>query len=564
MPAIKTILTVALLMLALPALAQNPPARMDALATLFVQDGAYMGAVLVAKDDRVLLNKAYGFANLEWKIANTPSTKFRLGSVTKQFTAAAILMLEERGKLKIADRARTYLPDLPASWDAITIAQLLSHTGGVPNYTNDGAFMKVRALPATPQALVDVVKDKKLDFAPGEGWNYSNTGYVVLGMLIETISGESYEKFLADNIFAPLGMTDTGYDSHLTVLPQRAAGYAPGPQNADYIDMTVPYAAGALYSTTGDLLRWQRGLFGGKVLKPATLARMTTAVRDDYALGVNARMVAGHRVISHGGGIDGFNTQLAHYPDDGLTVIVLGNLNGPGTDTLAAKLAAIALDNKTVTIPSDRRTVTVPRATLARYAGLYRVSATTTAEVTVQDGRLVLQMRGQPIKAPLHAASQSRFFPALPDGDVEFVGAGPAPAEAMLMHPASGSGAPVRAVRVTAQDLQRAAEAVAARRKAGTPDPRSEPMIRKVIHDIVAGTPDYATMAPGLADSLRQQIEKSRAQFTSFGAIKTATFAEVAAGGQDVFKVDFEKGAVTLRILIGADGIIETMGYSVP
>jgi len=170
----KILLLAAALATTLPAAAQPTPrpaavqpvaaatlsAHMDALATLYADDGHYMGAVLVVQGDRVLLDKAYGFANLEWKIANTPATRFRLGSVTKQFTAAAILMLEERGLLKISDRARTHLPDLPAGWEAITITQLLSHTGGVPNYTNDAAFMKLRALAATPQQLVDVVKDK--------------------------------------------------------------------------------------------------------------------------------------------------------------------------------------------------------------------------------------------------------------------------------------------------------------------------------------------------------------------------------------------------------------------
>jgi len=174
----------------------------------------------------------------------------------------------------------------------------------------------------------------------------------------------------------------------------------------------------------------------------------------------------------------------------------------------------------------------------------------------------VLQMSTQPIKAPLHGASQSRFFPALPDGDVEFEGQAGAPAVAMLMHPASGSATPARFPRVSPEDIKRAAEALAARRKANVADPRSEPMLRKVIADVTAGTPDYATLAPGLANNLRQQIEKSRAQFAGFGAIQAMTFTEVAAAGQDVFKVEFEKATITMRIMIGADGIIETMGYS--
>ena len=182
------------------------------------------------------------------------------------------------------------------------------------------------------------MRDKPLDFVPGEKMSYSNSGYLVLGDVIERMTGASYEKFVTDNIFTPLGMKDSGYDSNTAVIPRRAAGYMPsptGPVNAGFVHMSIPHAAGALYSTTEDLLRWEQGLFGGKLLSAASLAKMTTPFKSDYALGVVVRTANGRKVVQHGGGIDGFNTFLAYYPDNKLTVAVLANINGETPSQIA-------------------------------------------------------------------------------------------------------------------------------------------------------------------------------------------------------------------------------------
>jgi CubicO group peptidase (beta-lactamase class C family) len=292
----------------------------------------------------VLLSKGYGAANIEWDIPNTPSTKFRLGSITKQFTAASILLLVERGTLKLEDSIKTYLPDAPPAWERITIFNLLTHSSGIPNFTNLPAYKTQQLTDTPPATTIAMVRDKPLDFFPGEKMSYSNSGYVLLGYVIEKVSGGSYEQFVQDNIFTPLGMKDSGYDSNSAIIARRAAGYAPspkGPVNAGYIHMSIPHAAGALYSTTEDLLRWEQGLFGGKVVSAASLQKMTTPFKNDYALGVVVQTTEGRTVVQHGGGIDGFNTFLAYYPADKLTVVVLANINGPAPGAIAAKLATV-------------------------------------------------------------------------------------------------------------------------------------------------------------------------------------------------------------------------------
>ena len=320
-----------------------------------------MGAVLVARGDDVLLDKGYGFANLEWSIPDSPKTKFRLGSITKQFTAASILLLEQSGKLNVNDAVKKYMPDAPAAWDNITIFHLLTHTSGIPNFTSFSDYRKLEPFSTTVAELVARFRDKPLDFQPGEKWSYSNSGYVLLGYLLEKLSGESYARFVEDNIFKPLCMVDSGYDSNSAVIPNRASGYTRGQNgmvNAGYIDMTIPLSAGALYSTTEDLLRWEQGLFGGKLLSPASLKKMTTPFKNDYGFGLGIHAVNGHEEIAHGGGIEGFNTALAYYPDDRLTVVVLGNVEGLATQEIAADLHTIA-EGGSVVLSSERNVGTI-------------------------------------------------------------------------------------------------------------------------------------------------------------------------------------------------------------
>ncbi|MFI5071921.1 MAG: serine hydrolase, partial [Terriglobales bacterium] len=374
-------------------LAQDNLSRMDQVIQSYVSNKQFMGSALVARDGTIVLSKGYGFANLEWEVPNSPTTKFRLGSITKQFTAACILLLEERGKLKIDDPVKKYMPDAPAAWDKVTLFNLLTHTSGIPSFTGFPDYGSTEAIPTTPEKLVARFRDKPLEFQPGEKWNYSNSGYVLLGYLIEKISQQSYSQFVQENIFNPLGMMDSGYDSNSAVILHRASGYTPGPKgvmNTGFIDMSIPFSAGGLYSTTEDLLRWERGLMGGKLLSPASLQKMTTPFKNDYAFGLAVRTVNGHRLIEHGGGIEGFNTELAYYPDDRLTVVVLANLNGQAPEEIASKLAAL-LHGETVVLPSERKEVSISPAVLAKYVGSYELAPGFDSVMTLEDGHLMTQ-----------------------------------------------------------------------------------------------------------------------------------------------------------------------------
>ena len=403
-------------------LAQDNSARMEQVVQSYVANKQFMGSVLVAQDGKVVFSKGYGFANVEWDVPNSPASKFRLGSITKQFTAACILLLEERGKLKIDDPVKKYMPDAPAAWDKVTIFNLLTHTSGIPSFTGFPDYASTEAIATTPEKLVARFRDKPLEFQPGEKWNYSNSGYVLLGYLIEKISGQSYSQFVQENIFNPVGMKDSGYDSNSTIIAHRASGYASsdkGLVNAGYIDMSIPLSAGALYSTTEDLLRWEQGLLGGKLLSAVSLQKMTTPFKNDYAFGLGVRDVNGHKLIEHGGGIEGFNTDLAYYPDDKLTVVVLANQNTGATGDIATKLAALAHGEKVV-LAEERKEIAVAPTILRAYVGTYDLAPGFDIVMTLEGNQLMTQATGQP-KFPVFAESETKFFLKVVDAELEFV-----------------------------------------------------------------------------------------------------------------------------------------------
>ncbi len=316
-----------------PATATSPSeiTESDAVLGDLARQSLFTGSVLIAKEGQVLLSRGYGLADREQNIPNTPQTRFRLGSVTKQFTAMAILILEKQGRLDVQDPICKYIPDCPSTWDAITIKHLLTHTSGIPDFTSFADYLGSRAVPTTPIQTIDRFKDKPLDFQPGEKFSYSNSGYIVLGYIVERASGQTYEDFLKQSIFTPLNLRDTGYD-HLT--DGLAVGYADkySTRPADFIDMSIPYAAGGLYSTVEDLYRWDQSLYTEQLVPKATLAEMFAPQVDiagsglAYGYGwVTGKDASGLSTNMHEGGIEGFTTVIARYPDDHVTIIILCN-----------------------------------------------------------------------------------------------------------------------------------------------------------------------------------------------------------------------------------------------
>lgn len=408
---------------------------MAAVADAQAAGGHFMGSVLVARDGKILFEKSYGSANVEWAIPNDATTKYRIGSVTKQFTAAAFLLLEERGVLKLDDPVSKYLPDAPAAWEKITLFHLLTHTSGLPNFTNQAGYADWKRKPATPAESIAQIRALPLEFAPGEKWAYSNTGYIVLGYILEKVTGDSYVHFLTENLFRPLGLAESGVDSNDAIVPHRAAGYVGGPgnlANAPYIDMHVPHAAGALYSTTHDLMRWAEGVYGGKLLSPAALKKMTTAYKNDYALGVNVKESNGRKRFEHGGGIEGFNSDLAYYPDAKLTVVVLANLATPRAGEFASQLAAVALGDP-VTLPSERAETRVAEEILRTYVGTYQLAPKFAIWVRLADGQLTAQASGQ-TRLPLYPETESKFFYKQVDAQIEFTKGADGRVDGLILH----------------------------------------------------------------------------------------------------------------------------------
>jgi CubicO group peptidase (beta-lactamase class C family) len=319
-----------------------PPQDIAANAHAFlrseVEAGRFRGAVLLARQGEVLLRSGYGLANEEWRIPNSPTTKFRVGSVTKTFTAAAILRLIEAGTLDLNGELGTWIGDLPQAWHSLTLHQLLTHTAGLRDHLAVPAKRTLNLTGARPVDLIGLIANEQMLFPPGTSRSYSNTGYILLGMLIEKISNRDYARHLDEEILRPLELTATGYDSHSQILPERASGYTLRDgklRNAEYLDMSVPYSAGGLFSTVDDLLRWNTALHEDGLLKPNSYKRMIAEYpetkKEDglYGYGLFIGKRSGYTCLSHSGGVSGFMSVLEYYPELDGSLILLSNLLDP-------------------------------------------------------------------------------------------------------------------------------------------------------------------------------------------------------------------------------------------
>ena len=389
-------------------------AEIDEVMSKTYKPDAPGAAVIAIKDGKVVFRKGYGMANLELGVPVKPEMVFRLGSITKQFTAVAILMLAEQGKLSVSDDITKYLPDFPAQGHKITIENLLTHTSGVKNYTALPEWLPLWRKDMSLSELIALFKDKPLDFAPGEKWSYSNSGFVLLGAIIEKVSGQSYEDFLQKQIFGPLGMTHTFYDHTDRLIPGRVEGYSKRGDyfiNCAYLSMTQPYSAGSLASSVDDLAIWDEALYTEKLVKQESLRRawVTFHLNDgkptNYGYGWGISSLDGHPVIAHNGGINGFATSEMRIPDIHGYVAVLTNSDSAeeGPDDAAAKIA-LALLGHPYREPAP---IVLSAAALDKYVGSYKIEDGPTAVVTREGTKLFLAV-GR--KTEIIPASETEFY----------------------------------------------------------------------------------------------------------------------------------------------------------
>jgi CubicO group peptidase (beta-lactamase class C family) len=357
-------------------------------------------------------------ANLELKVPIDPGQVFRIGSITKQFTAVAILQLVAAGKIKLDDDVSTYVPDFPAVGHKVTIAQLLNQTSGLPSYTDEKTWLTTWRQDLKPSDLLAFTKGKPPLFTPGTDWAYSNTNYILLGEVIAKVSGESYVSYVQTKLLDPAGMQHSQLDNVEDMIPGRVAGYAvAGPKkwkNAAYLSMTHPYAAGALVSTVDDLWKWDKALSAGNLIDMKLLAQAysDTVLPDGrstgYGYGWGIGTLGPLKTIEHGGGINGFTSYEMKVPDAGLYIAILSNNEAAaplvGTGVLAFRVAKAILGGE-----SDAKSVTVGPDTLKDFVGVYRLKGNGKRAVTMVDGKLFVQRTGGPKSPSLVPIAENEF-----------------------------------------------------------------------------------------------------------------------------------------------------------
>jgi CubicO group peptidase (beta-lactamase class C family) len=336
-------------------MAQDKATRIDKLVQTYCDMGIFNGTVLVAEKGKVILKNGYGFANMEWDIPNEPDTKMRLGSITKQFTSMLIMQQVEAGTISLNDPISTYLPDYrPETGKQVTVHHLLTHSSGIPSYTNlPNFFSEISRNPFSKEEFIKLYCSGELEFEPGSQFKYNNSGYFLLGVIIEKVTDLNYEEALQKYILDPLGLEDTGFDKHETILKKRATGYVKNKeeyQNSPYLDMGLPYAAGSLYSTVEDLFTWERALYTDKLLSEKNRQIMFTPYLENYAYGWGVGKVElspgtdSLTIIAHGGGINGFNTLISRTVNDQHLVVLLNNTGRTKLNDINTAIRAILYD----------------------------------------------------------------------------------------------------------------------------------------------------------------------------------------------------------------------------
>ncbi|NBA85734.1 serine hydrolase [Emticicia sp. CRIBPO] len=368
---------------------------------------------LVAKNGQIIYKKALGKANIELDIPMKTDHVFRIGSITKQFTAVAILQLMEQGKLSLQDEITKFLPDYPTQGHKITIEHLLTHTSGIKSYTGMKEFMDLMRKDMEPQELINVFKDQPMEFTPGTKWKYNNSGYFLLGYIIEKVSGKTYPEYLEEVFFKPLGMTNSYYGDNDRIIRNRASGYDPGENgvnNSAFLSMKLPYAAGSIMSTVEDLFKWNKAVHAYKLVKKETLQqafkkyRLVDGKDTSYGYGWSLSDIQGSPTIEHGGGINGFLTNGIYLPQEDVFVAVFSNSTGVSPDDVSIRIAAAAIGK-----PYENKEISVSESVLKGYEGVFVNEEGAKRTITFEDKKLYSQRAGNP-KFRIKAYEKDKFF----------------------------------------------------------------------------------------------------------------------------------------------------------
>lgn len=380
-------------------------------------------SLLIAKDGKTIYKVGLGMADLENKVKASPNHVFEIGSITKQFTAVSILILEEQGKLSVNDNITKYIEDYPTQGKTITIHHLLNHTSGIKSYTNMQSFREHARTDMTPVELIDVFKNEPMEFDPGTQFNYNNSGYILLGHIIEVVSEQSYADFIKTNIFDPLGMSNSYYGSMTQIIPNRARGYSEtenGFRNADYLSLTLPYAAGSIMSTTEDLLKWQNAISANTLISENTLntaingSKLNNGDEIPYGYGWIKGNIRGSRTYEHSGGIFGYSTNGIFLPEENMYVIGLTNCDCGNVGAITTNVAAIALGKP---FPKKEDAITLRKEQLAKWIGAYEFDGGVIRHVTLKGNQLSSQREGS-TNLEIYPMTETNFI--FDGGDVSY------------------------------------------------------------------------------------------------------------------------------------------------
>ena len=379
----------------------------------------FNGAALVAKKGEILLSKAYGFKNTAKKLFDDTATIFQIGSITKSFTAIVIAKLQEQGKLSVNDKLSKYFPGYP-NGDKITIQNLLTHTSGIYNYTNDigEEDTAIVCYPVSQQRVLEVFENRPLSFKPGKSFEYCNSGYYLLGMIIEKVSGKKYEDVVREMIFNPTGMSHSGFDFKNLTDTNKAQGYIildKDTTKPNYtVDSTVYFSAGSIYSTTNDLYRWSRAISTNKLLNKNSWTEVFTPYKNDYGYGFYIDTLFGKNYIKHDGGLLGFASSFTYYPEDDVTIILLTNVGNYGNSMVPVTMGILSI---LFHLPysnwvAENQSIKVGDSILQRYVGVYTLDGKTKITISVAHGQLYAEGNSKKSipRVPIYPISETKFL----------------------------------------------------------------------------------------------------------------------------------------------------------